>query len=253
MPGCHFPFCLNNPELCTFWSGPCLSQVTFADGDPHAWGTQLSSSFPYGQAGICVNQEASLQQVEIWPHWIYWEGTGPSPSLSASLVEAVEEHCAVPGIFTCSSMLFVKSGKSGKPSKGLCALTLKCFHWHALAQGCLGKLTPDLCGKQPELSSSWTTLQGLRDVEDAAPSWTRLTWKEPTPFLHHYHGCFCGFVSVALLMWKGLWSLLRRKENNIFQKMWPLGRLSLQNRVSNCGVFFVILPFSDYIIIYILS
>lgn len=82
MLGCHFPFCLNNPELCAFWSGPCLSQVTFADGDPHVWGTQLSPSFPYGQAGIralCVNQEASLQQVEIWPYWIYCEGQGLLP------------------------------------------------------------------------------------------------------------------------------------------------------------------------------
>lgn len=152
MPGCHFPFCLNNPELCTFWNGPCLSQVTFADGDLHVWGMQLSISFPYGQAGIsalCVNQEATLQQVEIWPSWIYCEGTGPSPSSGMPAWwrhwRSAVQYTAFSHVTPCS--LFRGKNQENHP-QALCALTLKCFHWHAFAQGCLGKLTPDLCGKQ---------------------------------------------------------------------------------------------------------
>lgn len=247
MPGCHFPFCLNNPELCTFWSGLCLSQVTFANGDPHVWGTQLSVSFPYGQAGIsslCVNQEAGLQQVEIWLYWIYREGTGPSPSTGVPAWWRQWRNTAqYPTVSHATPRsLFRGENQENLKSTGLCALTLKCFHWHALAQGCLGKLTPDLCGKQPavalpELRSSWTTLQGLRDVEDEDPSWTGLIWKEPTPFLHHHHSFSCVSVSVAVAIKKELCSLLRRKEVNSFPKMWHLEKLSLQSRGSKLYVF----------------
>lgn len=73
----------------------------------------------------------------------------------------------------------------------------------------------------PELWSSWTSLQALRDVEDAAPSWAGLVLSQPGPFLHHHHGCFWGSANVAVATWKGLCSLLRRKEVIHFQKIGP--------------------------------
>ena len=110
-------------------------------------------------------------------------------------------------------------------------------------------MIPDLCGKQltvalPELWSSWTSLQALGDVEHAAPSWAGLVSSQPGPFLHHHHGFFCGSASVTVTMWKGPYSLLRRKEVIHFQKMWPLGRLSLLSRGSKLCIF-VILSFLE--------
>lgn len=120
-----------------------------------------------------------------------------------SLAERVEACCAVCSDFKCSSMLVVQKGKLGKLSKLMCfgseMLFLTC-----LGPGCQEKLIPDLYGKQlkvvlPEPWSSWTSMQTLRDVEDAAPSWAGLVSSQPGPFLPHHHRFFCGSANIA---WK---------------------------------------------------
>lgn len=77
---------------------------------------------------------------------------------------------------------------------------LVCFDSEMLLLGfglrCQGKSAPDLCAKQlmvavPELWSSWTSLQALRDVEDSASNWAVPVLSQPGHFLHHHHGFFC--------------------------------------------------------------
>lgn len=108
-------------------------------------------------------------------------------------------------------------GKMGKDIHKLVCFDSEMLFLTRFGLGCQGKVIPDLCGEQPtvalpEFWSGWTSLRGLRDVEDTAPSWAGLVFELARTF---------SASPPRLLLWicqcrsgnaAGLCSLLRRSD-----------------------------------------